>query len=93
MYKLYFNAHEASSYHSSEEISLYYHFLASGMIGMWMQWVKDDCRLPKEDVARAAQNMIIGFFEKMDDLYATTERRARPASERRRRKNPDTIHR
>ncbi len=67
MFALYHDAHvRASGLRPSEETVLYYRYLASGMIGMWMQWLKDDCRIPKEKVASACKGLISSFFAELE---------------------------
>lgn len=73
--QLYLSAHEASHYVPTEEAILHYRFLAYGIVGLWMSWLKDDCKSPKEQVATVAQDQILAFFNKMNERYWTQERR------------------
>ena len=76
-YQLYLSAHEGSDYIPTEEATLHYHFLANGIIGIWVAWLRDDCVIPKELVAKAAMEQITAFFGKMTELYWTEERKKR----------------
>lgn len=73
--QLYLSAHEQSSYVPSEEAVLHYRFLAYGIVGLWMSWLKDDCKIPKELVASTAVNQMTAFFQKMNERFWTKERR------------------
>ena len=69
IYSFYVSKHEDSSYLPAADIDLHYRYLASGVIGIWIAWIKDDCRMPKEKVAQVVKNQISAFFLKMNDLY------------------------
>ena len=69
-YQLYEMAHEGpSAMRPSEDAPLHYRFLVNGMIGVWAAWVRDGCKTPKERVARAMQEQIIGFYQTMGRLF------------------------
>lgn len=67
--QLYTNAHESSNYLPSPEVRLNYYYLAHGITGVWLTWLRDDCVLPKEQVAQVVNHQISAFFSKMNELY------------------------
>lgn len=73
--QLYLTAHEESSYVPSKEAVLHYRFLAYGIIGLWISWLKEDCKIPKEFVASTAVDQIAAFFQKMNERFWTKERK------------------
>ena len=51
-YRLYDLTHEGpSNFRPAKESALHYRFLVSGLIGVWVYWVKNDCR-PKKEVRK-----------------------------------------
>lgn len=73
--QLYLSAHEQSFYIPSEEAVLHYRFLAYGVVGLLLSWLKEDCKIPKELVASTALDQITAFFQKMNERFWTKERR------------------
>ena len=67
--QLYLKAHESSNYLPSPEVRLNYYYLAHGITGVWLTWLRDDCVLPKEQVAQVVNHQISAFFSKMNELY------------------------
>lgn len=59
--ELYLKEH-LSSYKPGPEPSLHYRYLAYGIIGVWTSWIRDGCKIPKEQVARAIKKQMDGFF-------------------------------
>ena len=74
IYSFYVGKHEDSSYLPAEDIGLHYRYLASGVMGIWSAWIKDDCRMPKEAVAGVVKEQISAFFAKMNELYWPPEK-------------------
>lgn len=35
--------------------SLHYQYMISGILGIWLAWLRDDCKVPKETVAKLAE--------------------------------------
>lgn len=68
--QLYIQAHESSNYLPSPETRLNYYYLVHGITGVWMNWLRDDCVLPKEKVAQVIKHQISAFFFKMNELYS-----------------------
>ncbi len=67
--QLYLNTHEPSDLVPAPETLMHYKYHVYGIIGMWSEWVRDDCALPKEDIAFAAKEQTHAFLYKMNELY------------------------
>ena len=69
-YRLYDLAHEGpSNFRPAKESTLHYRLLVSGLIGVWVFWVKNDCSPKKEVLAKELREDLIGFYNNMYRLY------------------------
>ncbi len=69
-YHLYEVAHDGpSDLIPSTDAHLHYRFLVSGMVGVWTNWVREDCQTDKDIVARAILEQIRSFYMTMGRLY------------------------
>ncbi len=69
-YRLYELSHDGpSNFRPAKDSALHYRFLVSGLIGLWVYWVKNDCRLKKEVLAKELREELIGFYNNMNRLY------------------------
>ncbi len=66
---LYLGAHANASYQPSPEARIHYQYMVYGMIGIWSAWIKDDCKMPKERIAFIVKEQILGFFNRMNQLF------------------------
>lgn len=71
---VYLSHHQASSYRSLPEMDLYYHYLTYGIIGVWSEWVRGGCEIPKEKTADSVRHMISGFFQTMNEQFRPSEK-------------------
>ena len=53
-YQLHVGNHDITHTRNSET-NLHYQYMISGIIGVWLAWLKDDCQIPKERVAALAE--------------------------------------
>ena len=69
-HRLYDLAHEGpSNFRPAKESTLHYRLLVSGLIGVWVFWVKNDCSPKKEVLAKELREDLIGFYNNMYRLY------------------------
>ena len=69
MYDLYFGAYSEKGRNTpGPEAVLHHQFLVYGIIGMWIFWVAENCRTPKEVVAEAVKAEIQSFYNTMGKL-------------------------
>lgn len=67
-YQLFMSHHDAI--HSrSLETNLHYQYLASGILGIWQAWLKEDCQLPKSVVAEIVQVHLGGVSQVIWDRH------------------------
>lgn len=67
---LYEQAHDGpSNFLPAKYASLHYRFLVSGLIGVWLSWLRDDCKPEKEILAQEVREEINGFYNNMSRLY------------------------
>ncbi len=67
--ELYLGAHEPSSLVPAPEVRVHYKYHVHGIIGIWSEWVREDCSFPKEEIAYAAKEQTRAFFYKMNELF------------------------
>ncbi|MDE6168706.1 MAG: TetR/AcrR family transcriptional regulator [Acetatifactor sp.] len=72
IYELYLGEHIAS-YTPGPELGLHYRYLTYGIIGVWSGWIRDGCKVPKEQVARAIKKQMDGFFTIVSYEYGPPE--------------------
>lgn len=72
IYELYLGEH-LSSYKPGPEPSLHYRYLTYGIIGVWTSWIRDGCKVPKEQVARTIKKQMDGFFTIVSYEYGPPE--------------------
>ena len=72
IYRIYFDAH-ARHYPESPQKAIHYRYLVSGIMGIWSEWLRTDCQMPKEIVADAVKDHLSAFFYLMTRLYAPEE--------------------
>ena len=72
IYELYLGEHIAS-YTPGPEPGLHYRYLTYGIIGVWSGWIRDGCKVPKEQVARAIKKQMDGFFTIVSYEYGPPE--------------------
>lgn len=59
VYNLYRNAHNLVFPSIAEQQKdMYYHFLVSGVLGIWLKWIKDGCDKSIETIADTVQELI-----------------------------------
>ncbi len=51
------------------ETNLHYQYLASGILGIWQAWLKDDCQLPKSVVAEIVEIHLGGVSQVIWDRH------------------------
>ncbi|MBR6321723.1 MAG: TetR/AcrR family transcriptional regulator [Lachnospiraceae bacterium] len=69
-YRLYELTHEGpSNFRPAKYSALHYRFLVSGLIGVWVFWVKNDYSPKKEILAKELREDLIGFYHNMSRLY------------------------
>lgn len=67
-YQLFLSHHDAI--HSRTlETNLHYQYLASGILGIWQAWLKDDCQLPKSVVAEIVEIHLGGVSQVIWDRH------------------------
>lgn len=52
------------------ETNLHYQYLASGILGIWQAWLKDDCQLPKTVVAEIVEIHLGGVSQVIWDRHS-----------------------
>lgn len=72
IYELYLGEH-LSSYKPGPEPGLHYRYLTYGIIGVWTSWIRDGCKVPKEQVARTIKKQMDGFFTIVSYEYGPPE--------------------
>lgn len=53
-YQLHVSSHDLTHVRN-DETNLHYQYMISGILGLWLAWLKDDCRIPKEKVAEVTE--------------------------------------
>lgn len=68
MYQMYMDAHK-QAYPLMPDAETHYHFLVSGILGLWQSWLMDDCKRPKEEMAEIAKRHIGNFYNTLSSFY------------------------
>ena len=67
-YQLFLGHHDAIHYRTLET-DLHYQYLASGILGIWQAWLKEDCKLPKSVVAEIVEVHLGGVSKVIWDRH------------------------
>lgn len=68
IYQMYMDAHR-QAYPQISDAETHYHFLVSGILGLWQSWLMDDCRKPQEEMAEIATRHIGNFYNVLSSFY------------------------
>ncbi len=70
MFDIYYQSHASQYRRTAGPGSVLHHrFLVGGIINMWVSWVAEDCKTPKEVLADVVREEILSFYETMGRLY------------------------